>query len=232
MNIKNVAVSENTAQSEDWKAALYVRLSKEDGDKEESDSITNQKELLRNYVKTSNGIVIVSERVDDGFSGASFQRPDFLKMIEDIRAGLVNCVIVKDLSRFGRDFAEAGKYIEHVFPFLGVRFISVNDGIDTIKNKSQSDNIVIPFLNLVNDAYCRDISIKIRSQLDTKRKKGDFIGAFAVYGYKRQENNKNKLVIDEYAAGIVKQIFGWKLEGMSQQGIADRLNSLGILSPM
>lgn len=220
------------AVSEDWKADLYLRLSKEDGDKEESDSITNQREMLRAFVKSNPGIEIVEERVDDGFSGASFQRPAFQKMMEDIKEGRVNCVIVKDLSRFGRNFGEAGRYIEHVFPFMGVRFISVNDGIDTMRKKSQGDDIVIPFLNLVNDAYCRDISVKIRSQLDVKRKKGDFVGSFAVYGYRRDEQDKNRLVIDENAADTVRLIFRWKLEGMSAQGIADKLNSLGVLSPM
>ena len=119
-----------------------------------------------------------------------------------------------------------------MFPFLGVRFISVNDGIDTMQKRNHGDDIVIPFLNLVNDAYCRDISVKIRSQLDVKRKKGDFVGSFAVYGYKKDEQDKNRLVIDEEAASIVRDIFRWKLEGQSAQGIANRLNSLGVLSPM
>ena len=228
----NYAVVETAALCEVWKAALYLRISKEDGDKEESDSITNQRELLYSFAESAPDITVVSERADDGFSGASFQRPYFQKMMEDIKNGLVNCVIVKDLSRFGRNFSESGRYIEHIFPFLGVRFISVNDGIDTANKKSRSDDIVIPFMNLMNDAYCRDISIKIRSQLDVKRKNGDFVGSFAVYGYKKDDRNKNRLVIDDTAADIVRLIFRWKLEGYSQQRIADQLNNLGILSPM
>lgn len=114
---------------------------------------------------------------------------------------------------------------------MGVRFIAVNDGIDSTAKKSYGDNIIIPFKNLINDAYCRDISVKIRSQLEIKRKKGDFIGSFAVFGYLKDEKHKNRLIVDEYAAAIVRDIFKWKIDGMSQQGIADRLNELGILSP-
>ena len=213
-----------------WRTVLYLRLSREDGDKEESDSIVNQKELLWAHMKTVTDAVVVSERVDDGFSGVDFQRPAFLAMMEDIRAGRADCVAVKDLSRFGRNFAETGRYLEHIFPFLGVRFISVNDAVDTAKTRQ--DSILIPFKNLINDAFCRDISVKIRSQLAVKRKNGAFISAFAVYGYRKDENDHNRLVVDENAAAVVRDIFKWKLDGLSQQGIANRLNDLGVLSPM
>jgi len=158
-------------------------------------------------------------------------------MMEEIRAGKLDCVIVKDLTRFGRNFGESGKYIEHVFPFLEARFISVNDGIDSANKKGRSDDIVVPFLNLISDAYCRDISIKIRSQFDIKRKKGDFVGVFAVYGYKRGDDsevsyNRNRLVIDEPAADVVRMIFSWKLDGLSAEGISNKLNTLGIPLPM
>jgi Site-specific recombinases, DNA invertase Pin homologs len=215
-----------------WNACFYLRLSKEDGDKEESNSITGQRELLRSYVKNAEDITVITERVDDGFSGANFQRPSFIQMMEEVRAGKINCVIVKDLSRFGRSFGEAGKYIEHVFPFLGVRFIAVNDGIDSMAKNSRSDSIAVPFLNLINDAYCKDISIKIRSQLEVKRRKGAFVGAFPVYGYARSEKDHNKLVVDETAADVVRLIFRWKLDGQSAGMISDKLNSLGIPSPM
>ena len=221
------------AEGKIWRAALYLRLSKEDGDKEESESIANQRELLISHIQRNlPDVTVVAEKIDDGYSGADFNRPSFIEMMEEIRAGRINCVCVKDLSRFGRNFAESGKYIEHVFPFLGVRFITVNEGFDSFHKKSQSDNIVLPFLNLINDAYCRDISIKIRSQLDVKRKKGDFVGAFVVFGYKRDERNHNKLAVDEPAADVVKLIFKWKMDGYSAQSIADRLNELGIASPM
>jgi len=215
-----------------WNACLYVRLSREDGDKEESDSITNQKALIRDYASTLPDVNIVAEMADDGFSGASFERPSFVKMMNEIKEGRINCVIVKDLSRFGRNFTEAGKYLEQIFPFLGVRFISVNDRLDSMSNKSYGDRIIVPFKNLINDAYCRDISIKIRSQLEIKRKKGDFIGSFVAYGYLKDEKNHNRLVPDDYAADIVRSIFKWKIDGMSQQGIAGKLNDMGILSPM
>ncbi|NLK70337.1 MAG: recombinase family protein, partial [Clostridiales bacterium] len=215
-----------------YNAAIYVRLSRDDGDKEESDSISNQKELIREYLRSKSEIQIASVHVDDGYSGVDFNRPAFLEMMEEIKAGKVNCVVVKDLSRFGRNYIESGKYIQKIFPFLGVRFIAINDNYDSAEGSNITDNIMIPFKNLINDSYCRDSSIKIRSQLEIKRKKGDFIGSFAAYGYKKAENNKNKLEIDEYAAQVVRDIFKWKLEGMSQQGIANRLNEMGILSPM
>ncbi len=215
-----------------WNTVLYLRISKEDGDKGESDSITNQRELIKDHIKKLSNINIISERIDDGYSGATFERPAFMAMMKDIRHGYVNCVIVKDLSRFGRNFIESGKYLEQIFPFLGVRFISVTDQIDSLNQQSINDNLIIPFKNLINDAYCRDISIKIRSQLAIKRKKGDFIGSFAAYGYIKDKQNHNRLVVDEYAAHIVQEIFEHKLDGKSNQGIADLLNEKGILSPL
>jgi site-specific DNA recombinase len=215
-----------------YDAVDYLRLSKEDGDKTESDSISNQRDLITNFVKSMPDIRLCSERIDDGVSGVDFNRPAFNLMMEDVKAGRINCIIVKDLSRFGRNYIEAGRYIERIFPFLGVRFIAINDGYDSAKERTQSDDIIIPFKNLVNDAYCRDISVKIRSQLDIKRKKGEFIGSFTVYGYLKSEENKNQLIIDPYAARIVRDIFAWKLDGLSQQGIADRLNEISEPSPM
>ena len=215
-----------------YRAAIYVRLSKEDGDKVESDSIVNQKELIRQYLTDKPDIEVHSVRVDDGYSGANFDRPAFQQLLKDIRSGQIDCVIVKDLSRFARNFVEAGRFLDQEFPLYGVRFIAINDGYDSIQRKGGADDIVLPFKNLVNDAYCRDISVKIRSQLEVKRKKGDFIGSFAVYGYLKDPNDRHKLVIDEYAADVVRDIFKWKLEGLSQQRIAERLDDHGILSPM
>ena len=223
---------DNLTESKVYRAALYVRLSKEDGDKEESDSIVNQKDLIRAFLADKPDIHICAECVDDGYSGANFDRPSFKRMIRDIEAGRIDCVVVKDLSRFGRNFVEAGLYIDQIFPALGIRFIAVNDNYDSINGRTSSDKILIPFKNLINDAYCRDISIKVRSQLDIKRKKGDFIGSFAVYGYWKDPSDRHKLVVDEYAAAVIRDIFRWKLEGASQQRIADRLNGRGELSPM
>ena len=186
-----------------YNADLYLRLSKEDGDKEESDSIINQKGLILDYLKSMEDIKIHEIRVDDGYSGVNFNRPAFQQMLEDIKAGKVDCVITKDLSRFGRNHIEVGKYLEKIFPYLGVRFIAINDNYDSARSDTQTDNIIIPFKNLINDAYCRDISIKIRSNLEVKRKKGDFVGAFAPYGYRKSEADKNRLEIDEEARHVI-----------------------------
>lgn len=211
----------NTNLNNVYIADAYYRLSKEDGDKIESDSIINQKALVKEFLKAHPDIHIYEEKVDDGYTGVNFERPAFQNMLEDIRSGKVNCVIVKDLSRFGRNYIEAGRYIEKIFPYLGVRFIAVNDNIDTSSSMSASEEMLIPFKNLINDAYCRDISIKVRSHLDIKRKNGQYIGPFAPYGYKKSPTDKNKLVIDEKAASVVRQIFRWKLEGMSASRIFD-----------
>ena len=220
-----------------YHAAVYVRLSKEDGDvagvsKAESNSISNQRELIRDFLKDKEDIVVVSERVDDGYSGSSFERPSFKLMLEDIKKGVVDCVVVKDLSRFGREYIDSGRYIERLFPAMGVRFIAVNDHYDSLKGDGQGDEILVPFKNLINDAYCRDISVKIRSHLEVKRKNGEFIGAFAPYGYQKDGEDHHRLVVDTYAAGVVQDIFRMKLHGMSQDAIAGKLNWDGILSPM
>lgn len=215
-----------------YNADLYLRLSKEDGDKEESDSITNQKELIFDYLKSMEDIKIHEIRVDDGYSGVNFDRPAFQQMLEDIKTGKVDCVITKDLSRFGRNHIEVGKYLEKIFPYLGVRFIAINDNYDSARSDTQTDNIIIPFKNLINDAYCRDISIKIRSNLEVKRKKGDFVGAFAPYGYRKSEADKNRLEIDEEAAETVRRIFRMYLQGSSAYRIAEVLNGEDVLTPM
>jgi DNA invertase Pin-like site-specific DNA recombinase len=214
-----------------WKACIYARLSRDDGDKSESDSITNQRALIHDYAKTQPQIQICGERVDDGYSGVTFERPGFMAMMDDINSGLYNCVIVKDLSRFGRNWIESGRYIEQIFPYIGVRFIAVNDHYDSMVAKNNNDNITLPFKNLINDAYAADISRKIRSQLDVKRRNGEFIGSFAAYGYIKDPNNRNKLIVDEFAANVVMDIFKWRIAGMSNQNIAARLNEMGILSP-
>lgn len=220
-----------SSENKCYYAASYSRLSREDGDKTESDSINNQKELIRNFQKSHLEINIVEEYSDDGFSGIDFERPSFKRMIEDVKAKRINCIIVKDLSRFGRNYIETGKYIEQIFPFLEVRFIAINDNYDSAAGQSQSDQIVLPFKNLINDIYCRDISIKVRSNLNAKRKKGDYVGSFAPYGYKKEEENRNQLVVDEAAAKVVRKIFNLKIEGISNKGIVDKLNGEGIPAP-
>ena len=217
-------------------ATPYYRISNDDGDlvvsgKGESNSISNQRSLIEDYVKNKPDIVLCEERVDDGFSGVNFERPAFKQMLEDIKAGKTNCIIVKDLSRFGRNYIEVGRFIQKIFPCLGVRFIAINDNYDSINANCAEDSIMLPFKNLMNDSYSRDLSVKVRSQLEIKRKRGEFIGSFATYGYRKDPENKNHLEIDEYAASVVRDIFKWRISGMSNEKIADKLNEQGILSP-
>ena len=164
-----------------WQAALYVRLSREDGDKEESDSVSNQKALLHQFVELEADIEVSDVYVDDGWSGTNFERPEFNRMMSDIKAGKIECVIVKDLSRLGRNYIEVGQYIEKIFPLMDIRFISITDNLDSYKNPQTMNNIIVPFKNLINDEYCRDISNKVRSSLDMKRKQGKHIGSFACF---------------------------------------------------
>lgn len=222
----------NSTQEKKYLCASYVRLSQDDGDKEESNSIINQKNLIRDYMKKHPEFTLVKEYPDDGYSGVNFERPAFQEMMEDVKNHRINCIIVKDLSRFGRNYIETGKYLEQVFPFLGVRFIAINDGVDTGRAQSDAEQFVLPFKNLFNDSYCKDISTKVRSQLAIKRKNGDFVGSFACYGYVKDPADHNQLIIDPEAAEIVRNIFDWKIHGLSAERIAEKLNSQGILCPM
>ncbi len=215
-----------------FKTAIYLRLSKEDDKHIESESITNQKLMLKEFVTNNKELELVSIKIDDGYGGSNFDRPAFKEMIKDIEKGKINCIVVKDFSRFGRDFIEVGKYLEEIFPLMNVRFISVNDNYDSFKSTESIDNLIIPFKNLINDSYLRDISLKIRSSFDVKRKKGEFIGSFVTYGYLKDSNNKNKIVVDEIASKVVQDIFKYRLEGLSADKIAKKLNSENILSPM
>lgn len=211
-----------------FNVAVYIRLSREDGDKEESDSVGNQRKLLTEYMNKKDDLFLYDFYVDDGYTGTSFNRPDFQRMIADIEAGKVNCVIVKDLSRFGRDYIDTGRYLERYFPEKGVRFISVSDGIDSIK---QAYDMLLPIKNIFNEQYARDISNKIQATVKSKQKAGDFIGSFTSYGYKKSPLNKNKLIIDEYPASVVRRIFSLYIKGYGKQKIAKILNSEGILCP-
>ncbi len=216
-----------------YKVAMYLRLSKEDINKSrnESESILNQKQMINTFINEREDLELVSIKIDDGYSGSNFDRPAFKELMEEIKNKEVDCIIVKDFSRFGRNFIEVGKYIEEIFPFMGIRFIAINDNYDSL-NVNNSNDIIVPFKNLINDAYLRDISIKIRTQLDSKKKNGDFIGSFATYGYLKDPKNKNKLIVDEYASKIIKEIFKLKLEGFTHSKIANKLNEEGILCPM
>lgn len=223
---------EASTQDKKYLCSSYARLSQDDGDKEESNSIVNQKSLIRDFMRKHPEFTLVKEYSDDGYSGVNFDRPAFQEMMADVKAGRINCIIVKDLSRFGRNYIETGKYLEQVFPFLGVRFIAINDNVDTGRSQTDAEQFVLPFKNLFNDSYCKDISTKVRSQLAIKRKNGDFVGSFACYGYMKDPADHNRLIIDPEAAEIVRSIFDWKIQGLSAERIADKLNSQGIACPM
>ena len=211
-------------------AVNYVRLSYTDDKTCESDSITNQKKYIEEFVKRNPDIEVVDVKVDDGYSGIVFDRPAFKEMMKEIKSGKINCVIVKDLSRLGREYNETFTYLRRIFPALGVRFIAINDNIDTAKETVAND-LSVSFKGVMNDEYCRDISVKTRTALNIKRKNGDYVGATPVYGYKKSKENNNQLVIDDYAAGIVKDIFKMRIDGMSADRIVRHLNDMGVLSP-
>ena len=214
-----------------WKPALYIRLSREDGDREESNSIASQRELLTEFTDAQADMTAPRLYTDDGYTGTDFDRPDFQRMLVDLRAGIVNCVIVKDLSRFGRNYVGVGEYLEHVFPLLNVRFISVSDSVDSYLDPRSVNNLVVPFKNIINDEYCRDISNKVRASLDLKRRQGKFIGSFASYGYRKDPDDHSRLLVDETAAAVVRDIFDWFIGGTSVLGIARRLNAMGVPNP-
>jgi len=213
-----------------YRAAEYYRFSYTDDKSAESDSIGNQRKQLKRFIDSQPDIESVSEWVDDGVSGILFDRPAFKQMMTEIEGGKIDCIVVKDLSRFGREYIETGRYLRRILPSYGVRFIAINDNIDTLKDNG--DDLIVSVKTVINDAYCRDISVKTRSALNVKRENGDYVGACPIYGYRKADDNHNQLVIDEYPANIVRDIFRMKIEGMSALRIAEALNDLGVLSPL
>lgn len=215
-----------------YRAALYLRLSRDESGAYESGSITSQKKLLADYIKEKRDLEIFGIYSDDGYSGVDFDRPDFLRMLADIYEGHVSCVIVKDFSRLGRDYIETGRFIQEIFPSLGVRFIAVADRYDSLYADASQLRLIVPFKNFVNDSYCRDISIKIRAVQRLKRLEGRYAGAFAPYGYRKKPDDKEKLIPDIYPAYIVRKIFILRICGMSLKKIAQNLEDSGILPPL
>jgi len=214
-----------------YKAIKYIRLSHADDKVEhESNSVGNQRKLIDDFLNKHPEIEVVGEKVDDGWSGILFDRPSFKEMMDEIKQGNVNCVITKDLSRFGREWIETGRYLRRILPAYGVRFIAINDNIDTLNDRG--DDLTVSLKSIINDACCLDTSTKVRSALAIKRKSGDFVGACPVYGYIRSEDNRNQLVVDEYPASVVREIFQLKLDGHSADRISHMLNERGILSPL
>ena len=212
-----------------YDVGIYLRLSREDETTGQSESIENQKKLLERYV-IEQGWSIKEIYIDDGYSGLTFDRPSFNKMIADIGNRKINLVITKDLSRLGRDYIETGYYIERFFPEKQIRYIALSDSIDT--GMANSNNDLTPFKAVINDMYARDISKKIRIVMDNKRKNGEFVSSFAPYGYKKDPHNKNKLLIDKNVAHIVKRIFDLYVSGKAINAIAKILNEEKVISPL
>ena len=211
-----------------YNTALYLRLSKEDETSGQSESINNQRDFLTKYV-LEQGWNIAGIYIDDGFSGLNFDRPDFKRMLADIEKKKINLVITKDLSRLGRDYIDTGYYLERYFPTKNIRYIALNDGIDTMQDTSNND--ISPFKAVINDMYAKDISKKVRASLKTKQETGQFIGSFAPYGYIKDPSNKNHLLIDEQVAHVVRRIYEMYLNGKSTVAIAEILNDEEVECP-
>ena len=214
--------------SENFRVGLYIRLSREDGDKQESESIGNQRKILQRYVK-ENDLNVIKEYVDDGVSGTTFDRPSFNKMMDDIENGTINMVITKDLSRLGRDYIKTGFYLEDYFPKNNIRYVAIIDGIDTYIDSTSND--ITPFKAIMNDMYAKDISKKIRSVLKEKQKQGEYMCSIPAYGYKRHPTIKNKLIVDEQVRDIVEKIFNMYANGHGSVEIVNYLNNNKYLSP-
>ena len=217
-------------QEENILAAVYMRLSREDSTLGESNSITNQRMMLTDYV-TSHGMTLVDEFVDDGFTGLNFNRPGFKALIEACEQQKVNCVLVKDLSRLGRNATEVGRYITEIFPRMGIRFIAVNDNYDSNDTEFAILDMTTPFKNLMNELYSKDLSRKIRASFEIARKNGDFMTGHPPYGYLRDPEDKHHLVIDPECAPVIKLIFDMKISGHNNSSIAANLNMMNVESP-
>lgn len=212
-----------------YQTAVYARLSREDN-LNNSDSIDNQLALLHDYVGNRPYLNLVGDFVDNGYTGTDFERPEWQRLMEAVRSGEVDCIVVKDLSRLGRNYIETGEFLEKICPFFGVRFIAVNDGFDT-DTAEASGQLSVSLSNIINDYYAKDISRKVSSALRNKMENGDFIGAWEKYGYLKDPDNKNQLIVNPETAPVVRQIYQWRSEGMSYLGINKKLNDSGIPSP-
>ena len=232
-------LSEQTpkVKTDDFSVALYIRLSKEDSGKNNQNTVENQKALLEDFVKDKPDMKVVDIYVDNGFSGTNFERPAFQKMMEDAKRGKINCIIVKDLSRFGRSYLEAGNYLEKIFPFLNIRFISVTDHFDTFAVISSEDGrgvangIEIPLKNIINEVYAKDISRKVGSAIEIQKREGRYGGGVAPYGYQKSKTVKGKYEVDEEAAKVVRYIFELRLAEYGYCSIVKILNEKAIKSP-
>lgn len=214
-----------------WTIGLYPRLSFDERTDEESNSVANQIKMMKDYLLDKNDIIIYKSYPDDGYTGTDFNRPGYKKMLEDIQKRKINAVIVKDLSRLGRNYIEVGNFIDEIVPQYGLRFISVNDNVDSFKNPNIMNSLEIPFKNLMNESYSKDTSKKMRTSLQTSKKSGNFIGKFSPYGYLKDPDDIHKLIIDDDAATVIKRIFQCALKGKSKQQIIKELVNNNIPTP-
>jgi len=225
----NEETKQQAGKKNEWHVAKYIRLSRMDGDNLESDSVVNQRKLLNDFIDEQDDFIAMEEFIDEDWTGTNFERPGFQRMLREIETGNINCVIVKDLSRFGRNYIEAGKYLEHTFPAHNCRVISVIDELDSFKDTDAALGLMVRIKNLIHDHNSQDISKKVRETKNMLRSEGKYISQ-APFGYKKDPNDRYKLVIDEEAAPIVQKIFSMYLEGMGTVRIAQRLNELGIMT--
>lgn len=211
--------------------AGYVRLSIEDSGKTDGYSLENQEKLVRDYIADQQDMRLYRLYIDNGATGTVFERPAFDEMLQDMKDGKINCIVVKDLSRLGRNYLEAGNYLEQIFPFFRVRFISITDGYDSNSPDVTDESLIIPLKNIINEGYAKDISQKITTSFEARKKQGQFMGKYPVYGYLKDPENKNHLIVNPQTSGIVKRIFQMRDSGMALGAIASQLNEEGIPSP-
>ena len=214
-----------------YKTGCYARLSVEDSGRPGADTIQTQEVMLREFVDAQPDMEFCGQYSDNGWTGTNFDRPEFERLMDDIKHGKIDCVVVKDLSRFGRNYRETGNYLSRVFPFLGVRFVAVNDNFDTLTAEKSGDYYTVPLKNILNDVYSKDISRKVGSALRTKQRKGEFIGSWGPYGYRKCPDDRHRLEPEEETAVTVREIFRMRLDGMSYTMIARALDRNGTASP-
>ena len=214
-----------------WKLGMYRRLSADEKVEGESNSVSNQKKLIEYFLNDKPELTIYKSYVDDGYTGTDFNRPGYKEMIKDIEKGKINGVIVKDLSRVGRNYIEVGKFLDEIVPYYNLRFISVNDNVDSYINPGYMNSLEIPLKNLMNESYSRDASKKMRTNLKASKKSGNFIGKIAPFGYLKDSEDYHKLIIDEEAAKIIKNIFYLALKGKSKKQIIKELEINNIPTP-
>ena len=214
-----------------YQTAGYIRLSIEDSGKTDGYSLENQEKLVRDYIADQQDMRLYRLYIDNGATGTVFQRPAFDEMMQDMKEGKINCIVVKDLSRLGRNYLEAGNYLEQIFPFFRVRFISITDGYDSNSPDVTDESLIIPLKNIINEGYAKDISLKITTSFESRKKQGQFMGRYPVYGYLKDPANKNHLIVNPETCGIVKRIFQMRNSGMALGAIASQLNAEGIPSP-